>query len=86
MINGTSSLPDSHDFDDLPTGVGMRILAKTVTAQQEQLAQLQSGLSTLTSRIEAAIALARLLAASVPVLVALAGAVAWAVAHVKVSP
>jgi hypothetical protein len=85
MLNG-QQIPDAHDFDDLPTGVGMRVLAKTVTAQQAQLASLQAGLDALASRIDAALSIARLLVASVPVLVTLAGAIAWAVAHVKVSP
>lgn len=80
MMNGASNSisPDPHDFDDMPTGVGIRVLAKMVVTQQLQLNAVQGSLDMLNTRISTTLSIAKLLAASVPLLIS--GAV-WLAHH-----
>lgn len=69
------------DDDDLPTGVGVRMLAKIVVAQQAQVDQLSKDVSEIKTSVKTAIAIGKSLLAIVPVVAAAVSALTWAAMH-----
>jgi hypothetical protein len=69
------------DDDDMPTGVGVRMLAKAVSAQQAQVDQLSKDVAEIKTSVKTALAIGRGLLGLVPIVAAAVSAATWAVMH-----
>lgn len=80
MLNGApASAPDADDFADMPTGVGIRVLAKMVSAQQQQIGLIATTLDRLDTRIATTLWIAKGIGLSIPII---GGALWWLAQHV----